>query len=387
MAIYFLPLIGGWLADRWTGRYRAILYISLFYCLGHGTLAMFGTTLHGVYAGLAFIAIGAGGIKPSVSAFLGDQFRSTEARGLTRVYGWFYWAVNLGALFGFTVIPTMRDKLGYSWAFGVPGIFMGVATLVFWLGRRNYFHVPPARKTETPGFFEAIRSGFKSGDVAGARAVLRILMVFAMVPVFWALYFQVNTSWVIQAEKMTTFNLLFFKVDAERMQSAGALLVMLWVPFLTMWVYPMAEKLGLRPTPLRRMAAGMLFIGFSFVLSAGIQWYLDHDHSVSLAWQLVPYTVLEAGEVLVSATGLEFAFGQAPPSMKSTIMSFWYLTSSLGNFLVVLLTYLNSNYLKASGTMEYLLYAGLMLAATGVFALLARAYTRASAAASLSSSA
>src|ERR1017187_1423711 len=74
-AVYFLPLFGGWLADRWLGRYWTILSISLFYCLGHGTLFLFGDTRAGIYAGLALIAIGAGGIKPNVSAFVGDQFR------------------------------------------------------------------------------------------------------------------------------------------------------------------------------------------------------------------------------------------------------------------------------------------------------------------------
>ena len=152
MAIYFLPLIGGWLADRWWGRYRTILFISLFYCLGHGTLALFGGTLNGVYAGLAFIAIGAGGIKPSVAAFVGDQFGGRQGKWLTRVYGWFYWAVNFGALFAFTMIPALRDRAGYRWAFGVPGIFMGLATLVFWLGTKYYVRVPPGHKQKEPGF-------------------------------------------------------------------------------------------------------------------------------------------------------------------------------------------------------------------------------------------
>ena len=78
MAVYFLPLLGGWIADRWLGRYWTILSISLFYCLGHGTLAAFGTTRSGLFTGLALIAFGAGGIKPCVSAFVGDQFRADQ---------------------------------------------------------------------------------------------------------------------------------------------------------------------------------------------------------------------------------------------------------------------------------------------------------------------
>jgi len=102
-AVYFLPLFGGLLADRWLGRYWTILSISLFYCLGHGCLALFEGNLAGVYAGLALIAIGAGGIKPCVSAFVGDQFTTHQEGLLTKVYGWFYWSINLGACFGFAL--------------------------------------------------------------------------------------------------------------------------------------------------------------------------------------------------------------------------------------------------------------------------------------------
>jgi POT family proton-dependent oligopeptide transporter len=100
-AVYFLPLAGGWLADRWLGRYWTILFISLFYCLGHGTLALFEGSLTGLYVGLGLIAIGAGGIKPCVSAFVGDQFKPSQHHLLTKIYGWFYWAINLGAAAAF----------------------------------------------------------------------------------------------------------------------------------------------------------------------------------------------------------------------------------------------------------------------------------------------
>jgi len=83
----FHAAFGGWLADRWLGRYWTILSISLFYCIGHGTLALFEGNRTGLFVGLALIAIGAGGIKPCVSAFVGDQFGPNQDRALTRVYG------------------------------------------------------------------------------------------------------------------------------------------------------------------------------------------------------------------------------------------------------------------------------------------------------------
>ncbi len=386
-AVYFLPLFGAWLADKWLGRYWTILIISLFYCAGHGALAAFEGNRAGVYLGLTLIAIGAGGIKPCVSAFVGDQFGEGNEKGLTRVYGWFYWSVNFGATFGFALIPMLRDKHGYSWAFGVPGIAMAVATFIFWLGRKKYVRQPPARVSHQAGvmsvlwfafgnqgkrqpgqkWLDVALAKFSTEEVNTVRAVGRIVLIFLTIPVFFALYNQVNSTWVLQGEKMTPFDVFGFKVDGERMQAVGSILVMIWVPILTYLIYPLCEKLGLRPTPVRRMAVGMVLAGVTYVISGWMQGRIDGGEKLSLAWQLVPYVVLVAGEVLVSATGLEFAFAEAPKSMRSTIMSFWLLTIAGGHFLIAVFTDLNARFVKASGPMELYFYAGLMFVVSVIF--------------------
>jgi proton-dependent oligopeptide transporter, POT family len=363
-AVYFLPLFGGWLADRWLGRYRTILIISLFYCLGHGALALFEGSRAGLFLGLTLIAIGAGGIKPCLSAFVGDQFGQHEEGALTKVYGLFYWCVNIGAALGFALIPLIRDQAGYRWAFGVPGIFMALATLLFWLGRKQYVRPPPASDRS---------SIFKPEN---RKAVTNILIIFAAVPMFWALFNQVFTTWVLQAEKMAPFYLLGYKVDAERMQSAGAILVLIWVPVLTLWIYPLTERLGLRPTPLRRMSVGMILGAVAFLISGLIQTNIDRGQTLSVAWQIAPYIVLEAGEVMLSATALEFAFAQAPASMKSIVMSFWLMTMALGNFLVAVITNLNKNFVRAHGAAEFFFYALLMFLVSGIFIWCASRYSR-----------
>ena len=171
---YLLPLLGAWLADRFLGRYRTIISISLFYCLGNAVLAMADfagdveTRKWILFIGLTIIAIGAGGIKPCVSAFVGDQVPEGEKNGptMTRLYAAFYWSVNLGSFFSFLVIPWVRQNWGYSWAFGIPGIFMALATLIFWLGRKKYNHVPPTQ----PEFLHALCSRVFQGP---ARACER----------------------------------------------------------------------------------------------------------------------------------------------------------------------------------------------------------------------
>lgn len=370
--VYFLPLFGAWLADRWLGRYWTILSISFFYCAGHLALAVFEGNLTGVYFGLVLLAIGSGGIKPCVSAFVGDQFPPENEKGLTRVYGWFYWSINFGATFGFALIPWLRREHGYSWAFGVPGIAMTVATLIFWLGRKRYVRLPPQRESKQAGIFSVLFNPRSDEDRNAARAIRRVFMVFLTVPVFFALYNQVNSTWVIQGEKMTPFTIFGFVMDGETMQAVGSILVMIWVPIMTYLLYPLAERLRLRPTPLRRMAVGMVLAGVTYIISGWLQTQIDAGEKLSLAWQLVPYVVLVAGEVLVSATGLEYAFEQAPRAMRSMIMSLWLLTIAGGHFLIAAFTNLNARFIQASGAKELYFYAGLMFAVTFVFMFIAR---------------
>ncbi|MCD6340125.1 MAG: POT family MFS transporter [Verrucomicrobia bacterium] len=395
-AVYFMPLLGGWIADRWWGRYWTILTISLFYCLGHGVLAIFEGSQAWLYVGLALIAIGSGGIKPCVSAFVGDQFGPEREHLLPKVYGMFYWAINFGSFFAFLIIPWVKERAGYSWAFAIPGIAMGLATLIFWLGTPAYVRKPPARQTKQAGFFkvlwhawkrraarrpgssflDAARDRFSPSEVGAVKAVLGILMLYAPLPVFWSLFDQTASTWVLQGAQMRPFDLWGFTIDAERIQSLNPLLVMILIPLFTGVLYPWLAKRGLNPTPLRRMTAGMFLAASSFAVCAWLEARVRAGAELSILWQALPYLILTSGEVLFSTTGLEFAFSQAPASMKSTIMSFWLLTVAVGDLLVAVITDLNKRLIGAEGAAQFLLYAGMMLGVTAIFAVLAAVYAR-----------
>ncbi len=398
-ATYFMPLLGAWVSDRFWGRYHTILWISLFYCAGHGVLAMSDSTasvdakIGLLYLGLGLIAFGSGGIKPCVSAFVGDQFRSDQSHLLQKAYGAFYWSINLGSFFSFLVIPWIKDHAGYGWAFGVPGILMGIATLIFWIGTPHYSRVPPSRKTDTAGFitifwyalthmgsrtpgqgfWDAARGRFRSEDVDAAASVGPILGVFALIPPFWALFDQSTSTWVLQGEKMKPLVLFGFNITAEQMQSANPALVMLLVPFLTLVVYPVVGRLA---TPLRRMGTGLVTAATSFLIVAWLQHRLDTGDIPNLAWQIVPYVVLTTGEVLLSTTGLEFAFTEAGKQMKSTVMSFWLLTVAFGNLLVSWVTKFAGNGSEQSAVSadRFVFYSILTYAVAGAFVVAASFY-------------
>src|SRR5512147_552421 len=141
-AVYATPLLGAFLADRFWGRYRVILWLSLGYVAGHAVLAAVESRL-GLALGLALIAIGAGGIKPCAAALVGDQFGPEQRGALKRVYDLYYWMINLGSTTSTLLIPVLFDRVGPWLAFAVPGLLMALALAIFLAGRRSYVRIPP----------------------------------------------------------------------------------------------------------------------------------------------------------------------------------------------------------------------------------------------------
>src|SRR5512137_142055 len=109
--MYFLPVLGAFLADALIGKYRTILFLSIVYCFGHLALALDHTRL-GLVLGLGLIALGAGGIKPCVSANVGDQFGPSNQHLLSKVFGWFYLSINVGSTVSMALIPWLNAEYG-----------------------------------------------------------------------------------------------------------------------------------------------------------------------------------------------------------------------------------------------------------------------------------
>ena len=405
IGVYFFPLLGGWLADRFFGKYNTIFWLSLVYCAGHACLALFENSVNGFYFGLFLIAFGSGGIKPLVASFVGDQFDQTNKHLAKVVFDGFYWIINFGSLFASLLMPLFLKNFGASVAFGIPGLLMFIATLVFWLGRKRYIMVPPATVADPHSFSRVVRTALftqRAGEgrlglwiavagvvlavgsfamvptlgfvisfcialvlllagvgggaylqldrargihpemaVDGVRSVLRVLVIFALTTPFFSLFDQKASTWVIQGKAMLIPHDLWWwpswlVKDATQMQALNPLLVMLLIPFNNLVLYPGLRRMGFQVTALRRMGWGIAISGVSWVVAGVLQLWLDGGQQVSLAWQTLPYLLLTFGEVLVSATALEFAYSQAPMAMKGVIMAFWYLTSTFGGLWVLL---------------------------------------------------
>jgi POT family proton-dependent oligopeptide transporter len=382
---YLLPLLGGYISDRYWGKYKTIMILSVVYCIGHAVLAIWETKM-GLYAGLALIALGAGGIKPCVSAHVGDQFQKHEEDKLRKIFDLFYWMINFGSFFASLITPWTLPKYGPAVAFGIPGILMAIATYVFWVGRKYYVHVPPTPK-DPHGFAAVIASGLKNKKKAGSffagalqdhsqeqvdavKAVFGIAKVFVTVSIFWALFDQHGSTWILQAKEM---NLHFMGIDLLPSQIAALnpIMVMALIPLFQKIVYPGVESVfKTELTPLKKMGAGMFIAAFSFVLVAIFQYILDGGNQINVAWQFFPFLIITMAEVLISITGLEFAYTQAPRSMKSTIMSIWFLTVFFGNIITAYVAKIN----VFDGGNAFMFYAILMMVVAFIFSWIAKNY-------------
>ncbi len=363
-ATYFTPILGALLADGWLGKYRTIILLSLVYCLGHLALAL-DDTRTGLLVGQSLIALGAGGIKPCVSAHVGDQFAETNRHLLSRVYSWFYFALNFGAFSSMLLTPWLLEHYGAAAAFGVPGILMFVATVIFWSGRYRFAHIPAGGAA----FLREIVSP------EGLRVFTRLGVLYLFVAMFWALFDQTGSSWVLQAQKMDQI-FLGYRILPSQIQAANPLLIMILTPLFYYVIYPRLER-RVRVTALRKIGAGMILAAFSFAFAAWIQRALDAGTSVSIGWQLLNYVVLTASEVMVSITCLEFAYTQAPPVMKSFVMSFYLVSVAAGNLFTSAVNFFIQNpdgTSKLAGADYFWFFSVLMLVTAVAFAAASRHY-------------
>jgi POT family proton-dependent oligopeptide transporter len=346
---YFLPVLGALAADWFFGKYKVILWLSFVYCIGNFFTAAFNHDLDLFILGIVLIAVGAGGIKPCVSANVGDQFTDENRSLLSKGFSLFYFSINSGSFIATLLIPVVMQHYGPVVAFGLPGILMLIATLVFILGSKYYIKLPPSgfkkenfiaisfyallKKKKGVPLWQGALSKYSEKSVEGVKAVWNILAVFIFVPVFWALYDQNTSEWVLQATRMD-LHVFGIEILAQQVQSVNAILILVFIPLFTSVIYPFLKRKGVKLFAYRKMTAGFILTILAFLIIYSIQLKIDHGAKPGIIWQVWAYVLLTAGEICLYLTGLEYAYIQAPPSMKSTIMSLWLLTVSVGNLIV-----------------------------------------------------
>jgi proton-dependent oligopeptide transporter, POT family len=397
--VYVFPIFGAILADAVWGKFRTIFYLSLVYCLGNFALAADQTRV-GLLLGLFLITLGAGGIKSSVSANVGDQFGPRNKHLLEKVFGWFYFSINFGSFFSTLLTPWLLDHfsdvslygekakhLGPALAFGVPGVLMVTATLVFWLGRKKFAHIPPTGST-------MVREAMSR---EGLGVIAKLGALFLFIAMFWALYDQTGGAWVLQAKNMDRRLLAWFQpveqqlvaagvsfvdgwsqfeVRAAQVQAVNPLLIMLMIPLFTYGIYPGLNRL-VRLTPLRKISIGMFLMVAAFAITAYSEMLIERQAQPTIWWQVLAFLLLTTAEVMVSITCLEFSYTQAPKKMKSLIMGLYLLSNAVGNLFTACVNLFIKNpdgTNKLPGASYYWFFTGLMLATTVLFCIYAAFY-------------
>ncbi len=384
--LYLATLLGAFVADKYFGKVKAIMIFSILYCVGHVFLSFFGAELNFFYVGLFLIALGAGGIKPCVPSLLGQQFTTEQTQLRTKAFNLFYLLINIGSFVAIIVTPLTKSIYGPQVAFMIPALLMFFATFMLFLGRKQYVEYPPEKQAsfvkvvfsglfnimhrkEGKGLLSGALKNYSEEELSNVYDVINVLKIFSVTIFFWALFEQTGSSWVLQAAKMD-LNFLGVTLQPEMLNSLNPLLIMVLLPIFNGYIYPKIDKSSFQLTPLKKIGIGLFLVSCSFVCAGFIQYLIDTGHSVNAMWQFIGYLLITLSEILISITGLEFAYTQAPKNMKATITGFWYLTVFFGDLVAAIINHINI----FSGDMYFYVFAIMSLASLIVYIPISKTY-------------
>ena len=400
---YLFSVVGGALADGVFGRYRTIVYFNLLYAAGNILLCLCSMEHNMLFllGGLLLVSIGTGGIKPCISAFGGDQARNTKSKRVDLFFTVFYFFINTGSLAGILASsvlasgPCSAGSPCYFNAFLAATLLHLTSVALFLMGTKLYHSEKPnidnlnimidtlkglfgqnIRGILLP-LFSGSRFRGRAGDakstnafaknlcrkrdakspmgaeqVRDAACLAEILSVFGFVSFFWMLFDQQSSSWIEQGMHMDSSVRFFsrrFMVFPSQMQALNAATIVAAIPLFANIVYPLLKKAGAKLLPLKKMYAGLFLASLSFFVSGSLELMLQRGRKLSILWQTPQYVLMTAGEVLVSITGLEFAYTQSPESTRSFVSAAWLASTALGNLLILVFASLNPLLIIAPG--------------------------------------
>ncbi len=379
-ACYFLPLLGGFLADRYFGKYWTIVGFSVPYVVGQFLLGV--ESQVALFAALALLAGGSGVIKPNISTLMGltyDQQRPGQTALRTQAFMWFYFSINVGATLSMYTLPDLREAIkessgSLSWAYKVafqfPAWLMVGALAVFALGKPYYaVEVVDEARVTTP---EERRQRW--------QVLTSLFGIFALLVFFWMAYEQNDNLWTYFARDHLdlTLNFGFYqkRFAPDGFQFINGLLILVLIPlfeFLWRKLDPEAKRFP----PTLKMLLGFFFTaGSAGVMSLAAYGAADGT-KVSAWWIVLAYFVLTVGEVLVYGTGLELSYAAAPANMKGFVTACFLVTNALGNLINTRVSRLYNTWF-APGDF-FALTMGITLAAAVAFYFVGRHFSRANA--------
>ncbi len=281
-ACYFFPLLGGYIADNFLGKYWTIVLFSVPYVVAQFVVGTEDKYI--VFGSLVLLAMGSGVIKPNISTLMGltyDQQRPGQDQLRTSAFSWFYMSINIGAALSQFAMPWLRNKYGYQVAFLFPAGLMALALVIFALGKRFYAqetivkkvvgdpNAPPAAtKTVTgiPVIYQVVTPAEKAADRALKLETLgRIGLLFLTVMFFWAIFDQSASTWIFFADTYMDCTMFGLPAPADAIQGFNPVFIVLLVP-VSVWLFKTLEKKGMGIRATKKMAIGFILTGLSMVI-------------------------------------------------------------------------------------------------------------------------
>jgi len=392
---YFVPIFGGWLADSVAGKYNTLFGSILIYFVGTALLPVvaFDYSKHVgaqyelnevgkwlfIVISMLFISIGTGGIKANVAPFGAEQVKSLGPAAITVFFNWFYWFINVGSFVAFTLIVYVQTNItdGFFWGYLILTGGILIAAFILMSGRSKYIYKPPNGSVITDIFkiiFRAIKrrrilknapehmrcdglldyarvrygGPYLDGQVDTVSALIRILPVMATLIIYWTIYFQMQTSFLLQGLGMDLHITKHFKVPPASLSLFDIIIILLLIPFMDRIFYPLCKKLKIRLTSLRKMGIGMVFAVISLIVAALVEVHRRDNYygvitnisgkeyktsNVTIFYQVPQFLLIGTSEVFTVISGLEFSYAQSPKVLQGVVMGLFLMTSGLGSFL------------------------------------------------------
>jgi POT family proton-dependent oligopeptide transporter len=388
------PILGAIIADQYIGKYNTILVFCVVYLVGLLILTTtsipsalaHGSGLGGFIVSILIIGLGTGGIKSNVAPLIADQYRrrqmviSTDKKTgeriiidpaitISRIYMVFYWCINVGSL-SLLATPYMERDVGFWSAYLLCLCVFCVGIVALVLGKKVYIVRPPqgsvitdafrviwqmikARNMDAPkpsyqaGLGNAISNKWDDKFVDEVKRALIACQVFAFYPIYWVVYGQFSNNFVTQAGEMRSHG-----IPNDLMQNFDPISIIVFVPLMDRFFYPVLRKAKIGFPPINRIVAGFWFGALAMVYAAVIQYYIykagpcykaplcdaaidstgvAQGNNIHIAAQTGAYMLIGISEIFASVTGLEYAYTKAPPSMKSFVQAMYLLTNAFGS--------------------------------------------------------
>lgn len=386
--VYFTPLIGGWLADRYLGKRLAVTIGGVTMMLGQFTLFGLNSTT-GLYIGLLLLIIGNGFFKPNISTLVGGLYKDGDSRR-DAAFTIFYMGINLGAMIAPLIIGVVTDNMfattnedgsisyGYRYGFLVSGIGMLLGQVIFnllgtkYLGDLGTKPVGAVSDTEVAKVQKSINpetgKELDEKDEKQRISVIFILLIFAVF--FWAGFEQAGSSLSLYTDKYIDRSVGSFEIPTSWFQSVNPLFIVTLAPLFTLfWASPIGRRLT---TPVK-MGVGMIIlgVGFLFMIGAVAERSANGDvddvnNKAALMWLIMTYLLHTIGELCISPVGLSVVTKLSPPKLASVLMAVWMLSSFFANIVGGYI----ASYVETMGAGEVFTYIAGFVSVCGVLLIL-----------------